>query len=99
MGNCDRSIPTFLSFFSSSDVQVIWIECNNFKVISRIEQELLAQFRHLIFLFGSAVGGNAGRGAAAGALVGGGIRGSSSQSRDRDQLFRIAFDDCMRGRI
>ena len=33
----------------SSDIQVIWIECDNFKVISRIEQELLAQFRHLIF--------------------------------------------------
>ena len=31
------------------DIQVIWIECDNFKVISRIEQELLAQFRHLIF--------------------------------------------------
>ena len=36
------------SDLSSSDIQVIWIECNNFKVISRIEQELLAQFHHLI---------------------------------------------------
>ena len=34
---------------SSSNIQVLWIECDNFKVISRIEQELLAQFRHLIF--------------------------------------------------
>ena len=33
----------------SSNIQVIWIECDNFKVISRIEQELLAQFRYLIY--------------------------------------------------
>ena len=37
------------SELSDSDIQVIWIECDNFKVISKIEQELLAQFRHLIF--------------------------------------------------
>ena len=37
------------SDLSNSDIQLIWIECNNFKVISRIEQELLAQFRHLIW--------------------------------------------------
>ena len=37
------------SDLSNSDIQVIWIKCNNFKVISRIEQELLAQFRHLIW--------------------------------------------------
>ncbi|BAU65472.1 CopG/DNA-binding domain-containing protein [Stanieria sp. NIES-3757] len=34
----------------SSDIQVIWIECNNYKVLTRIEQELLAQFRHLVFV-------------------------------------------------
>ena len=32
-----------------SEIKVIWIECDNFKVISKIEQELLAQFRQLIF--------------------------------------------------
>ena len=31
-----------------SEIKVIWIECDNFKVISRIEQELLAQLRQLI---------------------------------------------------
>ncbi|MEM9271565.1 MAG: hypothetical protein AAGA80_01195 [Cyanobacteria bacterium P01_F01_bin.143] len=36
------------SKLSDSEIKVIWIECDNFKVISRIEQELLAQFRHLI---------------------------------------------------
>ena len=36
------------SELSDSEIKVIWIECDNFKVISRIEQELLAQFRHLI---------------------------------------------------
>ena len=37
------------SELSNSEIKVIWIECDNFKVISRIEQELLAQFRQLIF--------------------------------------------------
>ena len=37
------------SELSDSEIKVIWIECDNFKVISRIEQELLAQFRQLIF--------------------------------------------------
>ena len=35
------------SELSDSEIKVIWIECDNFKVISRIEQELLAQFRQL----------------------------------------------------
>ena len=42
------------SELSDSEIKVIWIECDNFKVISRIEQELLAQFRHLIFSKNSA---------------------------------------------
>ena len=33
----------------NSEIKIIWIECDNFKVISRIEQELLAQFRQLMF--------------------------------------------------
>ena len=37
------------SDISNSEIQVIWIECNNYRVLPRIEQELLAQFRHLIF--------------------------------------------------
>jgi Ribbon-helix-helix protein, copG family len=36
------------SDISNSDIQVIWIECNNYRVIPQIEQELLAQFRQLI---------------------------------------------------
>ena len=37
------------SELSSSDIQIVWIECNNYKVLSKIEQQLLAQFHHLVF--------------------------------------------------
>ncbi|MBR8826714.1 MAG: hypothetical protein DSM107014_02225 [Gomphosphaeria aponina SAG 52.96 = DSM 107014] len=41
-------------------------------------------------------GRGAGTGAGIGALVGGTARGAR-QNADRDHLYRIAFDDCMRG--
>ena len=34
---------------SESKIKVFWIECDNYKVISKIEQQLLAQFNHLTF--------------------------------------------------
>lgn len=50
-------------------------------------------------LIGSIFGGRgAGQGAAAGAVFGG-MRGGSSQSSERDRIYRLAFDDCMNGNL
>lgn len=34
---------------SKSQLEVLWIECDRYQVISKIEQQLLAQFNHLTF--------------------------------------------------
>ncbi len=34
---------------SKSQIEVFWIECDRYQVISKIEQQLLAQFNHLTF--------------------------------------------------
>ncbi len=34
---------------SKSQLEVLWIECDRYQVISKIEQQLLAQFHHLTF--------------------------------------------------
>ncbi len=34
---------------SKLDIEVFWIECDRYQVISKIEQQLLAQFHHLTF--------------------------------------------------
>ena len=48
-------------------------------------------------IFG-AIAGDAGVGAGVGALIGG-ISGTSRESSDYDYLYRIAYDDCIRGRV
>ncbi len=35
---------------AESKIEVFWIECDRYEVISKIEQQLLAQFNHLTFL-------------------------------------------------
>lgn len=52
-------------------------------------------------LLGGIFGGRrrgAGRGAAIGAIFGG-VAGGVRQSRDRERMYRAAFDDCMRGNV
>ena len=34
---------------SKSEIEVLWIECDRYQVISKIEQQLLAQFNHYYF--------------------------------------------------
>ena len=34
---------------SKSQLEVLWIECDRYQVISKIEQQLLAQFHNLTF--------------------------------------------------
>ncbi|MGK7908910.1 MAG: glycine zipper family protein [Synechococcus sp.] len=48
-------------------------------------------------IFG-AIAGDAGTGAGIGALVGG-ITGTARQSSDYDYLYRIAYNDCINGRV
>ena len=48
-------------------------------------------------IFG-AIAGDAGAGAGIGALIGG-ISGTSRESSDYNYLYRIAYDDCIRGRV
>ena len=43
---------------SKSEIKIFWIECDRYQVISKIEQQLLAQFNYLIFSQQSTSGQN-----------------------------------------